>query len=67
MSWKSEVTTDGTSWAGNGLRFATEDEARDNVRDLMMRWYAVRDTRVEEVDEPVTHTYHNRELREIEK
>jgi hypothetical protein len=29
----------------NALRFATRGEADANVRDLMMRWFAVRETR----------------------
>ena len=28
------------------LRFATREEAEANVQDLMMRWFAVRETRV---------------------
>lgn len=33
-------------WCGNGLRFATEDEALDYGRDLSSRWTLVRDMRV---------------------
>ena len=55
MSFKPEVIADSSGkWSGNALRFATEEEARIYVDDLMMRWTAVRDTRVVEVDEPVT-------------
>jgi len=65
MSWKPEVQTGSDpKWYGNALRFETREEAEQNVHDLMMRWLAVRETRVVEVDEPVTHTYHNRQLLE---
>ena len=58
MSWKPEVTTDGTSWAGNALRFETEAEAKSYSNDLFMRWTSVRDTRcVELPEEPVTHRW----------
>ena len=57
MSWKPEVTTDGHSWAGNALRFATPEEAKGYASDLYMRWTAVRDTRVVNVDDPVTHAW----------
>lgn len=67
MSWKPEVIADSTGkWCGNGLAFATEQEALDNVRDLEMRWYAVRETRVVESDEPVNYTYHDRKLRALD-
>lgn len=57
VSFKPEVTTDGISWAGNALRFATELEAQRYVADLAWRWWAVRDTRVAPCDEPVTHRW----------
>lgn len=66
MSWKPEVIADSSGeWCGNGLRFATEQEARDNVFNLSMRWIAVRETRVVESEEPVNYTYHNGELRAV--
>jgi hypothetical protein len=66
-SWRPEVIADSSgAWVGNSLRFATKQEAEDNVRDLEMRWFAVRNTRVVEVNEPATHTYHNHELRQVE-
>lgn len=47
MSYKAEVIADSSGqWCGNALRFATRKEAEDNVADLMMRWLAVRETRV---------------------
>ena len=53
-SWKPEVIADNSGkWCGNALRFATKEEAEADVQDLMMRWFAVRETRVvESEDEP---------------
>ena len=57
MSFKPEVIADSSGkWSGNALRFATHEEAEANVQDLMMRWFAVRDTRVVECDDPVNYT-----------
>jgi hypothetical protein len=58
MSWKPEVIADASGkWCGNALRFATRDEAEANVCDLMMRWLAVRETRVVECDDAVNYRY----------
>lgn len=58
MSWKPEVIADSTGkWVGNGLAFATKAEAEANVRDLMNRWFAVRETRAIESDEPVNYRW----------
>lgn len=55
MSYKTEVIADSSGkWAGNGLRFATADEAAIYVADLKARWMLVTDTRVVESDDPVT-------------
>lgn len=53
-SYAPEVKADSSgNWCGNGLRFPTKEEAEANVRDLMMRWTLVTDTRaVESEDEP---------------
>lgn len=64
MSWKPEVFVD-NQWSRNALVFATEQEAKDNARDLMMRWFAVSDSRAVEVDEPVNYAYVNRELKAV--
>ena len=66
MSWKPEVIADssGTS-CGNALRFATREEAEANVRDLMMRWFAVRDTRVVKSDDAVNYRYVNGRLESL--
>src|ERR1700694_4012761 len=58
MSFKPEVIADPSGkWCGNALRFATRHEAEANVQDLMMRWFAVRETRVVESDDPVNYRY----------
>jgi hypothetical protein len=58
MSWKPEVQTDGTGkWYGNALRFATKEEAENNVCALQMRWFAVRETRVVESPDPVNYAF----------
>ena len=55
MSFKAEVIADASGqWCSNGLRFATEQDAKIYVDDLMMRWTAVRDTRVVQCSDPVT-------------
>jgi hypothetical protein len=58
MSFKPEVIADSSGkWCGNALRFATHEEAEANVRALMMRWFAVHETRVVESDDPVNYSY----------
>jgi len=58
-SYKPEVQTagNGDGWSSNALRFATKEEAENNVRDLMMRWMAVTDTRVVESTDPVNYKW----------
>lgn len=58
MSWKIEVIADSSGeWCGNGLRFASKQEAEAHTRDLAMRWLSLRDTRVAESDEPVNYRW----------
>ena len=58
MSFKPEVIADTSNkWCGNALRFATREEAEVNVQDLMMRWFAVRETRIVISDDPVNYRY----------
>ena len=58
MSFKPEVIADSSGkWTGSALRFATREEAEANVRDLMMRWFGVRETRVVESHDPVNYRY----------
>ena len=53
-SWRPEVQTErGGEFATNGLRFATEDEARQWAYGLSMRWTGMLDFRVtQSEDEP---------------
>jgi hypothetical protein len=56
MSWKAEVIADSSGeFVGNGLAFATKEEAELYVADLARRWTLVRDTRVIESDAPVNY------------
>jgi len=67
MSFKPEVIADNSGkWCGNALCFATKEEAEANVRDLMMRWFAVRETRVVESDDPVNYRYVDHKLIPVE-
>lgn len=52
-SWKPEVQTagDGDAWTGNGLAFQKRDDAEAWVRDLSLRWTAVKDVRTVASDE----------------
>ena len=66
MSFKPEVVADSSGkFYGNALRFATREEAEANVKDLMMRWFAVRETRVVESDDPVNYRYVDGNLIEV--
>ena len=67
LSFKPEVTTDDKTWAGNALRFATREEAEANVTDLMMRWFAVRATRVVESEDPVNYRWIDGRLEPVEE
>lgn len=68
MSWKPEVIADSTGkWCGNALRFATRQEAESQVRDLSMRWFAVRETRAVESPDPVNYRYVNGSLLTLEQ
>ena len=58
MAWKMEVIADNSGkWAGNALRFATEDEAKRYADDLEMRWMAVREKCVIECDDVVNYRF----------
>lgn len=52
MSYRPMVLV-GREWAGNGVRFATEDEALASARDLMSRWTLVVNYGSEYSDDPV--------------
>lgn len=59
MSFKPEFCVSG-KWCDNALRFATEQEARDNAQALFMRWTMPSEWRVTESPDPVNYTYHGR-------
>jgi hypothetical protein len=67
MSFKPEVQTDDTGkWYGNALRFGTREEAAAQVQDLMMRWFAVNETRVVECDDdPANYRYVDGHLEQV--
>lgn len=49
LKYKVEVIADSSGkWAGNGLRFDTQQEAEAYALDLQYRWTAVREWRVVE-------------------
>ncbi len=55
MSWAPEVMTDSGNWAGNGLRFATKEEAEMYATQFS----SARNTRVIESFEPVNYRWDN--------
>jgi hypothetical protein len=68
MSWKPEVIADSTGkWYPNALCFATKEEAEANALDLSMRWFAVRDWRAVESDDPVNYAWVDGKLVRLEK
>ena len=54
MSYRPMVFVHG-EWAGNGLRFATREEAERSAADLAARWLLVEDFRVDESSDPVNY------------
>jgi hypothetical protein len=63
-SFAPEVIADSSGkWCGNGLRFATENEAQHYVRDLSLRWLLVRETRVVPSEDPVSDYWDQEEGR----
>jgi len=67
-SFAAEVIADSSGkFCGNGLRFATEAEAKEYVDDLEWRWTAVRETRVVESDEPVNYAYREGQLVKLDE
>jgi hypothetical protein len=58
LSWAPEVMTDAGNWAGNGLRFATHEEAEMYVALLSL----ARNTRVVESFDPVNYCWDNGRL-----
>jgi hypothetical protein len=67
MSWKPQVQVNGRpEWSGNALRFATREEAQDNVNDLASRWWLVTDVRVVESTDPVNYAWVEGKLQAVE-
>jgi hypothetical protein len=62
MSFKPEVYITSEGWIQNGLAFATREEAEQNARDLLMRWFVPNDSRVVESDDKPNYSYINHEL-----
>lgn len=63
-SYKPVVKVQG-EWAGNALRFATEEEARLNALNLMGRWMLVEQIGVEPSEDPVNYAWVDGELRGV--
>ena len=57
MSFEAQVDTGDGHYTGNGLRFETESEAEGYVAHLANRWTMVRETRVIDSGDPVTHRW----------
>ena len=58
MSYRPMVYVGG-GWAGNGLRFATEEEARASACDLFSRWTLCEDYRADQSDDEVNYVWDN--------
>lgn len=58
MSWKMEFFAD-NEWVGNGIRYATEQEAIDAGTELLSRWFVPSDSRAVGSDEPVNYKFEN--------
>ena len=56
VHWRPMVLVQ-RQWAGNALVFATPQEALDNARELMGRWFAVTDYRADPTDAPVNYRW----------
>ena len=65
-SYAPQVIADSSNqWTGNGLRFATKEEAEANVRNLANRWFLVRETRVIETNDPVNYRWTDKGLEPV--
>ena len=58
-SYRVDVQADSTgTWATNGIRLPTREQAEAYGQDLMMRWTAVREMRVSECSiDPVNYDW----------
>lgn len=65
-SYRVEVQTEVHGpWSFNALRFATKEQANAYGRDLWARWTSVREWRVADSTDPVTHIWTAEGLKEI--
>ena len=55
LSWAPQAVTDSGQWVGNGLRFATKEEAEAYVAEFSL----VRNTRVVESSDQVNYRWEN--------
>lgn len=68
MSFAAEVIADDSGkFCGNGLRFATTEEASTYARDLEARWILVRKWRVVPSEDPVTHVIHDNRMERVQE
>lgn len=66
-SFKAEFIADASGqWTGNGLRFATEQEAQEYAANLSHRWTLVEKSRVVESAEPVNHRFADGKVESVE-
>ena len=66
MSYKCEVHGIGDKgYTSNGIRFATEGEAKEYGSDLFGRWFGIDDYRTASSDEPVNYKWVNGKLESI--
>jgi hypothetical protein len=61
MSYKPQVFVEG-KWSSNALVFATKEEAEQNARDLLMRWWVPTDSRAIESEETPNYSYIDHKL-----
>ena len=66
MSYRPMVYVQG-EWAGNGLRFATREEAEQSAAGLAGRWMLVDDWRVDESSDPVNYALVDGRLVEVKE
>ncbi len=66
MSYRPMVYVQG-EWAGNGLRFATYQEAEQSAAGLAGRWFLVDDYRVDESSDPVNYALVDGRLVELQE
>ena len=57
--------SDGTYFAGNGLRFATQDEAQAQAEELMMRWFVPTGFRVEPSEDAPNYRWDSKLQRSV--